>query len=190
MKSNGGLITEMDLAAYRAVIRKPMETTYRGYTIIGMPPPSSGGITLSIMLNILEGYQLKELGHNSAGYIHLVAEAMRRGFAERAHYLGDPDFNPDMPLERIISKEHAEALRKTIDLTKASLSSPDSFEWPAESSETTHFSVVDKHGNAVSNTYTIEAWYGSKIVAAGAGFLYNNEMGDFNPWPGHNCVGV
>ena len=184
MQANGGLITEKDLAAYQPVIRKPIEITYRGYTVTGMPPPSSGGITLSIMLNILEGYELTELGYNSAAYIHLVAEAMRRGFADRAHYLGDPDFNEDMPVQWLISKKHAEELRKTIDLTKASQSSPDNFEWSAESSETTHYSVVDAEGNAVSNTYTIEAWYGSKIVADGAGFLYNNEMGDFNPWPG------
>ena len=184
MQANGGLITKKDLAAYQAVIRKPIEITYRGYTVTGMPPPSSGGITLSIMLNILEGYELTELGHNSAAYIHLVAEAMRRGFADRAHYLGDPDFDRDMPVEWLISKEHAEELRKTIDLTKASQSSPDNFEWAAESSETTHYSVVDAEGNAVSTTTTIEKGYGSKIVAAGAGFLYNNEMGDFNPWPG------
>ena len=184
MQANGGLITEEDLAAYQAVIRKPIEITYRGYTVTGMPPPSSGGITLSIMLNILAGYQLTDLGYNSAAYIHLVVEAMRRGFADRAHYLGDPDFNQEMPVEWLISKEHAEELRNTIDLTKASQSSPNNFEWPAESSETTHYSVVDTEGNAVSNTCTIEAWYGSKIVAAGAGFLYNNEMGDFNPWPG------
>ena len=184
MRANGGLITEKDLATYQAVIRKPIEIIYRGYTVTGMPPPSSGGITLSIMLNILAGYQLTDLGYNSAAYIHLVVEAMRRGFADRAHYLGDPDFNQDLPVEWLISKEHAEELRKTIDLTKASQSSPNNFEWPAESSETTHYSVVDTEGNAVSNTCTIEAWYGSKIVAAGAGFLYNNEMGDFNPWPG------
>ena len=184
MQANGGLITDKDLAAYQPVIRKPIEITYRGYTITGMPPPSSGGITLSIMLNILEGYELTELGHNSAAYIHLVAESMQKGFADRAHYLGDPDFNEDMPVQWLISKKHAEELRKTIDLTKASQSSPDNFEWAAESSETTHYSVVDAEGNAVSNTYTIEAGYGSKIVASGAGFLYNNEMGDFNPWPG------
>ncbi|MCH8981109.1 gamma-glutamyltransferase, partial [candidate division KSB1 bacterium] len=149
MQANGGLITKKDLAAYQAVVRKPIEITYRGYTITGMPPPSSGGITLSIMLNILEGYELTELGHNSAAYIHLVAESMRRGFADRAHYLGDPDVNQDMPVEWLISKEHAEELRKTIDLSKASQSSPDNFEWQAESSETTHYSVVDAEGNAV-----------------------------------------
>ena len=185
MKANGGLITREDLAAYHPVIRKPIEFTYRGYTITSMAPPSSGGVTLAIMLNILEGYHLAELGHNSAAYIHLVSEAMRRAYAARAHNLGDPDFNPDMPIEKLISKEYATELRKSIDLSRASKSHPESFEWDFEASETTHYSVVDALGNAVSNTYTIEDWYGSKIVAAGAGFLYNNEMGDFNPWPGH-----
>lgn len=185
MKSNGGLITKEDLATYRAVIRKPVETTYRGYTITSMPPPSSGGLTLALILNILEGYDLGNLGHNSAAYIHVVTEAMRRGFANRARYLGDPDFNPQMPVEKFLSKQYAAELRETINLSKATISSPDHFTWAYESSETTHYSVVDAQGIAVSNTYTIEQWYGSKIVAEGAGFLYNNEMGDFNPWPGH-----
>ncbi|RMD95111.1 MAG: gamma-glutamyltransferase [Calditrichaeota bacterium] len=185
MKAHGGLITREDLAEYEAVIRKPIVTTYRDYTVYSMPPPSSGGITLAIMLNILEGYNLAEMGHNSAQYIHVVTEAMRRAYADRAHYLGDPDFNPDMPVEWLISKKHGQELRKTIDLNKASVSKPNSFEWSAESTETTHFSVVDAQGNAVSNTYTLEQWYGSKIVVEGAGFLLNNEMGDFNPWPGH-----
>lgn len=185
MKAHGGLITKEDLAAYQAVIRRPIETTYRGYTIYSMPPPSSGGVTLSIMLNILEGYDLVELGYNSAAYIHLVVEAMRRAYADRAKYLGDPDFNPNMPVDWLISKKHAEEHRRTIGLTKTSESDPLRCDWNMESIETTHFSVVDAQGNAVSNTYTIEQLYGSKIVVEGAGFLLNNEMGDFNPWPGH-----
>jgi gamma-glutamyltranspeptidase/glutathione hydrolase len=184
MKTNGGLITKEDLAAYQAVIRKPVENTYRDYTITSMPPPSSGGLTLSLMLNILEGYELAKLGHNSADYIHVVSEAMRRAFAHRAQYLGDPDFNPELPFAKFLSKEYAAELRETIDLTQATKSSPEHFTWANESSETTHYSVVDAQGNSVSNTYTLEYGYGSKIVAAGAGFLYNNEMGDFNPWPG------
>ena len=188
MKSNGGLITKADLAAYRPVIRQAVESTYRGYAITSMPPPSSGGITLSIMLNILEGYDLAELGHNSAAYIHVVAEAMRRAYAERARHLGDPDFNPEIPVDRLTSKKYAEELRKTINLARASASNPQSFEWGPESSETTHFSVVDAEGNAVSNTYTIEQWYGSKIVAAEAGFLYNNEMGDFTTGTGQSSM--
>ncbi len=184
MKTNGGLITKEDLAAYQAVIRKPVENTYRDYTITSMPPPSSGGLTLSLMLNILEGYELTKLGHNSAAYIHVVSETMRRAFAHRAQYLGDPDFNPELPFDKFLSKEYAAELRETIDLTQATKSSPEHFTWANESSETTHYSVVDAQGNSVSNTYTLEYGYGSKIVAAGAGFLYNNEMGDFNPWPG------
>lgn len=185
MKANGGLITKEDLAGYEAVIRDPVVTIYRDYTIYSMAPPSSGGVTLAIMLNILEGYDLADFGHNSAQYIHIVSEAMRRAYADRAQYLGDPDFNPDMPVASLISKEHAAALRKTIDFKKASVSSPETFEWDLTSKETTHFSVVDAKGNAVSNTYTLEYGYGSKIVVAGAGFLLNNEMGDFNAWPGH-----
>ena len=184
MKTNGGLITREDLAAYQAVIRKPVENTYRDYTITSMPPPSSGGLTLSLMLNILEGYELAKLGHNSADYIHVVSEAMRRAYAHRAQYLGDPDFNPELPFAKFLSKEYAAELRETIDLTQATKSSPEHFTWATESSETAHYSVVDAQGNSVSNTYTLEYGYGSKIVAAGAGFLYNNEMGDFNPWPG------
>ncbi|HEX9653264.1 MAG TPA: gamma-glutamyltransferase [bacterium] len=185
MKTHGGLLTRADLAAYQAVIRQPLEITYRGYTITSMAPPSSGGVTLAIMLNILEGYQLGELGHNSAAYIHLLTEAMRRGYSARAQYLGDPDFNPDMPLGKLISKDFADELRESIDPDSASRSSTDTFDWAFESQQTTHFSVVDAQGNAVSNTYTLESWYGSKIVATDLGFLYNNEMGDFNPWPGH-----
>lgn len=185
MKANGGLITKEDLAEYRAVIREPIKNSYRDYQVYSMPPPSSGGITLSIMLNILEGFDLGELGHNSAQYIHLLTESMRRAYSNRARYLGDPDFNPDMPVDKLISKDHATALRQTIDLEKASTSDPENFAWGLESEETTHFCVVDKDGNAVSNTFTLEYFYGSRIVLDGAGFLLNNEMGDFNPWPGH-----
>jgi len=185
MKANGGLITKEDLLAYKAQIREPIVNNYRDYTIYGMPPPSSGGITVSLMLNILEGYDLQAMGHNSAQYIHTVSEAMRRAFEDRAQYLGDPDFNPDMPVEKLVSQEYADELRKTINPEKASVSDPASFKWAYETEETTHFAVVDAQGNAVSNTYTLEYSYGSRIVLNGAGFLMNNEMGDFNPWPGH-----
>ncbi|MCH9008225.1 gamma-glutamyltransferase [candidate division KSB1 bacterium] len=184
MKANGGLITRQDLADYQAVVRRPIRTTYRGYEVLGMPPPSSGGITVALMLNILEEYDLSQPGHNSAAYVHIVVEAMRRAFAARAKYLGDADFNPEMPVEKLISKTYAAELRGTISLQHPTKSDPEHFNGYDESAETTHFSVVDAAGNAVSNTYTIEEWYGSKIVAAGAGFLYNNEMGDFNPIPG------
>jgi gamma-glutamyltranspeptidase/glutathione hydrolase len=124
------------------------------------------------------------MGFGSARYVHHVAEALRRAFADRVRWLGDPVFVKDMPLERLVSKEYAETLRKTIREDRASVSSPTNFEWPAESAETTHFSVVDGDRNAVALTYTLEDGYGSKIVVPGAGFLLNNEMGDFNAGPG------
>jgi gamma-glutamyltranspeptidase/glutathione hydrolase len=184
MKKNGGLITEADLAAYEAKERQPLHGTYRGYDVYSMCPPSSGGTALIEMLNILEGFDLKSYGHNSAMYLHLLSEAMRRAYADRAHYLGDPDFNPDLPIERLTSKEYAEELRRTISLNRATPSDPMAVAEVVESSETTHYSVVDAEGNAVVVTYTLEDWYGSRIVADGLGFLYNNEMGDFNPQPG------
>lgn len=184
MRKNGGLITEDDLAKYQAVERTPIHGTYRGYDIYAMCPPSSGGVTLVEMLNILEGFDLKAMGHNSALYMHVVTEAMRRAYADRARYLGDPDFNPDMPLERLLSKDYARRLRRSINLFKASKSDPFKFNEPYESTETTHFSVVDAQGNAVSLTFTLEYGYGSRIVVEGAGFLLNNEMGDFNAIPG------
>ncbi len=184
MLANGGLITRDDLKNYRAKKRQPLRGTYRGYEVLSMPPISSGGTVLVQMLNVLEGYDLEESKYGSAQTIHLVAEAMRRAYADRARYLGDPDFNPDMPTDRLISKPYADELRRTIDAEEASTSSPDAFEWPVESHETTHFSVVDAARNAVSLTYTLESGYGSRVVVPGAGFLLNNEMGDFNAAPG------
>jgi gamma-glutamyltranspeptidase/glutathione hydrolase len=184
MKANGGLITREDLKNYQAKQRAPIKGTYRGYEIIGMPPPSSGGIAVQMMLNILEGYDLKANGAGSAQNIHLMAESMRRAFAERAQHLADPDFVKTMPIDRLLSKEYAAQLRKTINPSQASKSSPSSFTFTTESPETTHISIVDAQRNAVSLTYTLEAGYGSKIVVPGAGFLLNNEMGDFNAGPG------
>lgn len=184
MAANGGLITRADMKAYRAKKRTPLVGRYRGHDIISMPPISSGGVALIEMLNILEGYDIKRLGFRSAASVHLIAEAMRRAFADRARHLGDPDFNPGMPVERLVSKEYAAALRQTISARRASKSSPDRFEWPAESDETTHLSVVDADRNAVALTYTLENGYGAKIVAPGTGFLLNDEMGDFNAGPG------
>jgi len=184
MKANGGLITREDLAAYQVKRRVPLRGSYRGYEVLSMPPISSGGTALIQMLNVLEGYDLKAPGHGSAGAIHLVTEAMRRAYADRARHLGDPDFNPGMPIERLTSKDYAAALRRTIRPDRASVSSPASFEWPVESEETTHLSVVDAERNCVALTYTLEAGYGSRIVVPGAGFLLNNEMGDFNAGPG------
>ncbi len=183
MRENGGIITLEDLEQYEAVEREPIRGSYRGYEIVSMPPPSSGGVALVEMLNILEGYDLAAAGHNSAAYLHLLTESMRRAYADRARYLGDPDFNEDMPVDRLISKEHAASLRGTIDLARASESDPELFAERYESDQTTHFSVVDKDGNMVSLTYTLEWGFGSHIVVDGGGFLLNNEMGDFNAVP-------
>ena len=184
MRANNGLITREDLKNYQAKQRAPIKGTYRGYEIIGMPPPSSGGISVQLMLNILEGYDLKSHGAGSAQALHLMAESMRRAFAERAQHLGDPDFVKTMPIDRLISKDYAAMLRKTINPSRASKSSPTTFTWTEESPETTHLSIVDAERNAVALTYTLEFGYGSRIVVPGAGFLLNNEMGDFNAGPG------
>ncbi len=183
MKANNGLITMADLKAYQAKKRSVVKGTYRGYDIMGMPPPSSGGMAVVQMLNVLEGFDLKSMGYGSAQSIHLITESMRRAFADRARYLGDPDFISDIPLPTLISKDYAAGLRKTINPNKASKSSTTSFSWPTESPETTHLSIVDAKRNAVAMTYTLESGYGSKIVVPGAGFLLNNEMGDFNAAP-------
>ena len=183
MERGGGMITAEDLARYQARERTPIQGSYKGYDIISMPPPSSGGTALVEMLNILEGFDLSAMGQNSAPYVHHLAEAMRRAFRDRARYLADADFsNP--PLERLTSKSYAEGLRAEIDPHRASVSAPADILTPEESLETTHYSVVDADGMAVSVTYTLEAGYGSKIVVPGAGFLLNNEMGDFNAAPG------
>ena len=184
MQAHGGLITREDLKRYTAVRRSPLLGSYRGYDIIAMPPPTSGGVALMEMLNILEGYDLAQMGAGSSSATHLMVESMRRAFADRAVHLGDPDFNRDMPILRLLSKPYAAELRKSISRDRASKSSPTRFDWPRESDETTHVSVVDTARNAVSMTYTLEQGYGAKIVLPGGGFLLNNEMGDFNAGPG------
>ncbi len=182
MKRGGGLITEEDLAKYEAKERAPIKGTYRGYDIISMAPPSSGGVALVEMLNILEGFDVKSMGHHSAAHLHYLTEAMRRAFLDRAKFLSDPDFST-VPVERLTSKPYAVQLRNTIDKNKASPSAPADVAVAGEGMETTHFSVVDENGMAVSVTYTLEAGYGSGIVVPGAGFFLNNEMGDFNAGP-------
>ncbi len=165
MKKHGGLITEEDLAKYKAEELEPVTGTYRGHEIVAMPPPSSGGVALIEMLNILEGFDIEEAGHNSAASLHLLTEAMRRAYADRALYLGDPNFNPEMPIEQIISKEYAAELREGIKIKKTSVSDSTNFNnahLQYESPQTTHISVVDKEGNAVSLTYTLERSYGQK----------------------------
>ncbi len=183
MANNGGLITEEDLARYQAVERAPIIGEYRGHQVIGMPPPSSGGIALVEMLNILEGYDLKAMGHGSAAFWHHITEAQRIAYRDRARWVADTDF-VEVPIERLTSKEYAAEQRATIDPARATVSKVEDITMPYESPETTHYSVIDANGMAVAVTYTLEAGYGSKITVTGGGFLLNNEMGDFNGWPG------
>jgi gamma-glutamyltranspeptidase/glutathione hydrolase len=184
MKARGGLITREDLRSYTVFRRSPLRGTYRGDEVLTVPPASGGGVTLLECLNVLEGQDVKAMGFGSSRYVHHVVEALRRAFADRVRWLGDPAFVRDMPVARLVSKEYAETLRKTIRADRASVSSPTAFEWPGEGTQTTHLSVVDADRNAVALTYTLEDGYGSKIVVPGAGFLLNNEMGDFNAGPG------
>ncbi|MEM1042033.1 MAG: gamma-glutamyltransferase [Bacteroidota bacterium] len=187
MERGGGLITHDDLAAYRAVERAPIRGTYRGYRVISMPPPSSGGIALVQLLNAMEPVDLGALGFHSAASMHRMAEAERRVFADRAHWLGDPAF-VDVPVEGLLSKAYMQSRMADFDPRRATGSqnvtegTPPGV--PAESSQTTHLSVVDAEGNAVSLTLTINDWYGSKVAVDGAGFLLNDEMDDFTAKPG------
>ncbi|MFB2705984.1 gamma-glutamyltransferase [Marinobacter shengliensis] len=192
MQRHDGLITLNDLKAYQPAIRQPVHGKYRGYDIYSMSPPSSGGTHIIQILNILEGFPISDMGHNSAATIHHMAEAMKLAYADRAEYLGDTDF-VDVPLNGLTSKAYAAELRKGINPKKARPASDIKPGQPAafESPETTHFSVVDRWGNAVSNTYTINFSYGSGITVAGAGFLLNNEMDDFSAKPGEpNAYGL
>ncbi len=185
MAANGGLITIGDLNNYRAVVREPVHGTYRGYDIFSMPPPSSGGVHVIQLLNILEDYPISFLGHNSADTIHLMAEAMKLAYADRSRYLGDPDYWK-VPVAGLTSKAYAAKLRERISLDYATpsknIKSGDPL--PYESNETTHFSIMDSAGNVVSNSYTLNFSFGSGIVAAGTGILLNNEMDDFSAKPG------
>jgi gamma-glutamyltranspeptidase/glutathione hydrolase len=185
MQKNDGIMTLEDLKTYRPQVREPVKGNYRGYDIFSMSPPSSGGAHVVQILNILEGFTIGKFGFNSANTIHLMAEAMKRAYADRAEYLGDQDF-VKVPLQGITSKAYAAELRKSISLDKATVSKTLKAGDPVgyESNETTHFSIVDKFGNAVSNTYTINFSYGSGISVPGAGFLLNNEMDDFSAKPG------
>jgi gamma-glutamyltranspeptidase/glutathione hydrolase len=185
MIAHDGLITKDDLKNYRAIVRKPVHGTYRGYDIYSMPPPSSGGLHLIQILNILEDYPIAFLGHNTADTIHIMAEAMKLAYADRSEYLGDPDF-AKVPMAGLTSKAYAAELRKRISLRFATPSrniKPGN-PMPYESNETTHFSVMDGAGNVVSNTYTLNFSFGAGIVAEGTGILLNNEMDDFSSKPG------
>jgi gamma-glutamyltranspeptidase/glutathione hydrolase len=185
MQRDGGLIAMADLAGYQAVEREPVRGTYRDYEIVSMPPPSSGGVHIVQILNILEEFPISYLGHNSAETIHLMAEAMKLAYADRSEFLGDSDF-VEVPVKGLTSKDYAEVLRKKIGAGRATPSATIKPNDPApyESDQTTHFSVVDKDGNAVANTYTINFSYGTGLVAEGTGILLNNEMDDFSAKPG------
>lgn len=185
MRRHGGLITEQDLASYEAAWREPIEFAYRGHTIVAMPPTSSGGLTLAPMAKILEGYDLSEIPWHSPRMVHLLAEAWKRAYADRNEYLGDPDFVP-IPRQVLTSSEYGAQRRADISLERAT---PSSDVAPGlgpytEEENTTHFSVVDAEGNAVSMTTTINSFYGIKAVVEGAGFFLNNEMDDFSAQPG------
>ena len=192
MKAHGGLISKEDLAKYEAKERSPVRGTYKGFEIVSMPPVSSGGVALIEMLNILEPMDVKSKGLLTADALHLQIEAMRRAYLDRARFLGDPDFT-DIPVATLTSKEHARTVAATIDPAKASSSlelGKDIVTVTAaqEPDETTHYSVVDKDGMAVSTTTTLEGGFGSHVVVRGTGFLLNNEMGDFNKKPGETNV--
>jgi|TARA_B110000495_G_C23037498_1_gene620252 gamma-glutamyltranspeptidase/glutathione hydrolase len=185
MERGGGLIDAASLSAYKPIFRDAVVGTYRGYEVVSMPPPSSGGVHILQMLNILESFPVAELGAGSADNIHLLAEVARLAFADRSKHLGDPDYY-DVPIDWLTSKTYGEQLAASIDMQKARDSSDvASGVLPAyESEDTTHYSVMDKDGNVVSNTYTLNFSFGSGIAVPGAGFLLNNEMDDFSAKPG------
>jgi len=186
MREKGGYITWEDLAKYEPVERKPILGNYRGYEIVSMPPPSSGGVALVELLNILENYKFKKYDWGTVGYIHKLVEAMKYTYADRTKYLGDPDF-VDVPVKQLTSKTYAKEIFARINPKRATPSkdiySPKILPGK-ESKETTHYSIYDKYGNAVSVTTTINSWFGNKIVVDGAGFFLNNEMDDFSAKPG------
>ena len=174
-----GIISQADLDRYSTREMAPVECDYRGYRVISAPPPSSGGVVICEMLNILEGYPLKEWGFRSAQSVHYQIEAMRHAYVDRNSYLGDPDFVKN-PMERLLDKGYAEKVRAAIDPAKAGVSKDiKPGVAPHEGSNTTHYSITDKFGNAVSVTYTLNDWFGAKVMASGTGVLLNNEMDDF-----------
>jgi gamma-glutamyltranspeptidase/glutathione hydrolase len=181
----GGMMSLTDLANYKVVEREPVRGHYRGYEVVSMPPPSSGGIHIIEMLKVLEQFPIDKLGHNSADTLHLMAETMKYAYADRSEYLGDPDF-VSVPMKQLISPEYAKNIASKISINKTTPSSeikPGKLA-PYESDQTTHFSIIDKWGNAVANTYTLNFSYGSGLVAKGTGMLLNNEMDDFSAKPG------
>ena len=183
-QANGGILTAKDFSSYKTTESAPLTCSYRGYVLASAPPPSSGGATLCEILNILEGYDLKALGFHSAQAVHFMVEAMRHAFLDRNTYLADPAFVKN-PLDRLLSKDYAAAIRAKIDPGKATPSSKvEPGIEPHEKPETTHYSVVDKDGNAVSVTFTINGFFGANVIAPGTGFFINDEMDDFTVKPG------
>ncbi|MBR1205491.1 MULTISPECIES: gamma-glutamyltransferase [unclassified Bradyrhizobium] len=191
IKNAGGIFTLEDLKAYQPVIRTPIHGTYRGYDIVSMPQPSSGGVVLLEILNILEGFPMSDMKQGSAASLHVMIEAMKRAYADRARYLGDPAF-VDAPTQLLIDKDYAARQRTTIDLARATpWTDARRAKQPHEGDNTTHYSVVDANGNAVSNTYTLNFPYGVGLVADGTGVLLNNELDDFTAAPGaSNAFGL
>jgi len=193
MDELGGIISYSDLKNYESKWRDPVTTTFKGFNLHIMPPPSSGSIAIAQMLTMLEDYNLKELGYNSAEYVHLVTEVMRRAFADRAYFLGDPDF-VNIPQLELLTEKYNQQRMESFNWNKASSSDSISHGDPLqyqESKETTHFSIVDKNGNAVGVTTTLNGSFGNKIAVDGAGFLLNNEMDDFTAQPGEpNMFGL
>ena len=180
MQNNGGLVDLESLSNYEVDVREPVRGTYRGYEIVAMPPPSSGGVHILQMLNTLEHFPVSEMGSESADSVHLLAEVARLAYADRSRHLGDSDYY-DVPVRWLTSKEYGEQLAASIDMTRARPSQEvrPGVAPPHESPDTTHYSVIDADGNMVANTYTLNFTFGSGISVEGAGFLLNNEMGDF-----------
>jgi gamma-glutamyltranspeptidase/glutathione hydrolase len=190
VRDAGGTMTLDDLKSYQPIIRAPVRGSYRGYDIVSMPQPSSGGVVLLETLNILEGFPMAEMKQGSAPSLHAMIEAMKRAYADRARYLGDPAF-VNAPIEALTAKDYAAKQRASIDPDRATPSTDPQFARPREGSNTTHFSIVDSHGNAVSNTYTLNFPYGVGLVADGTGVLLNNELDDFTAAPGaSNAFGL
>ena len=183
--SSGGLITMEDMAAYKAKLREPIETSYRGYRVVTMPPAASGGLVLLQTLNILENFDLKKLGHNSAKTVHLLSESMQRAYADRAAYHGDPDYY-EVPVKQMLNRQYSRDLADQISETRT----PDGQIFAGdlrkydESPDTTHFSIIDSKGNAVSNTYTLGSSFGSGVTIEKGGFLMNNQMRNFSHFYG------
>ena len=187
--SSGGLITMEDMAAYKAKLREPIETSYRGYRVVTMPPAASGGLVLLQTLNILENFDLKELGHNSAKTVHLLSESMQRAYADRAAYHGDPDYYK-VPIKQMLNRQYSRDLADQISETRTpngQIFAGDLSKYD-ESPDTTHFSIIDSKGNAVSNTYTLGSSFGSGVTIEKGGFLMNNQMRNFSHFYGRDDV--